>query len=267
ADIKVDTQHTTLNNKYIDLLIYNEKYILVFENKIFHWLANPLDEYVNDIQQRYPKLTPYFFVLSQSPIKTPLNWPNILIKDIFTHIKNNVNFSFTNKWDYFISDFLNHYIEDNFNMNQEEFDFYKKNFARIIAANNVTNVFIEETINKVKSFLPEGSISKQSGINDWGNKYSRAVRLYPIDKTENNVVLIFREDGKFNISAYYYKDYVTHYSEIHKAVGSQNYKCWDEVRKSIVCLTLHDNCLFVNLDDAIQECCLQLEKMQSYFMN
>jgi len=62
-ETKIQTQHTTLKGNYIDLLIYNSKYILVFENKVEHWLANPIHDYENDIKSRYYHLTPLFFVL------------------------------------------------------------------------------------------------------------------------------------------------------------------------------------------------------------
>lgn len=49
-DIKVLTQHKMLAGKYIGHIIHNSKYILVFEHKLEHWFANPIDDYEKDIK-------------------------------------------------------------------------------------------------------------------------------------------------------------------------------------------------------------------------
>lgn len=262
-DLKVSTQHTTINNKFIDLIIFNDKYILVFENKIFHWLANPFEEYEIDIKTRYSTLTPFFYILSYNPINTPSNWKNITISDCFKHIKNNLIFKFDSKWDFYVNDFLEHYIQtNNEKMKEQEFEFYTQNFSKIIAGNNYVNDFINETINKVKENLPIDLIKRTNVISDWGDNFSRSVRFYPLE-TMDNVVFIFRSDGKFSISVYYYKEYGNFIGEISNIVGNTKYRNWRE--GTAMCFTLQDGKEFIKIEDAITECTHQINKMKKYY--
>lgn len=237
-DLKVSTQYTTINKKFIDLIIFNDKYILVFENKIFHWLANPFEEYETDIKTRYSTLSPFFYILSYNSTNIPPNWINVTINDCFEKIKNNLIFKFDNKWDFYIYDFLEHYIQTNKEkMTHQEFEFYTQNFSKIIAGNNYVNNFIYETTNKVKAKLAIDSIKRTSGISDWGGNISRAVRFYPFE-TMDNVVFVFRNDGKFSISVYYYKEYGNFISEISNIVGNHKYRNWQE--GTAMCFTLQN---------------------------
>lgn len=262
-DLKVSTQHTTINNKFIDLIVFNEKYILVFENKIFHWLANPFDEYETDIKTRYSTLIPFLYILSYNPTNTPINWANITISECFTNIKNNMIFKFDNKWDFYVNDFLEHYIQTNKEkMNHQEFEFYTQNFSKIIAGNIYVNNFIEEIISKVRENLPIDFINRISEITDWGDNFSRAVRFYPFE-TMDNIVFIFRSDGKFSISVYYYKEYGNFIGEISKIVGNIKYRNWKE--GIAMCFTLQDGKEFTNIEEAINECIHQINEMKKYY--
>jgi len=44
-NIQVSTQQRTAAGNFIDLIIDSEEFIIGIENKIFHWLANDLDDY------------------------------------------------------------------------------------------------------------------------------------------------------------------------------------------------------------------------------
>jgi hypothetical protein len=267
SDIKIITQHATTNRNYIDMILFNEKYILVFENKIYHWLANPLDDYENDIKLRYAHLAPYFYVFSYNKITTPGKWKNLIIGDMFMHIQKNIKFEFKNKWDFFVNDFLNHYSEkNNESMKKEEYEFYSENFAKIFAANNFANDFIRETVNKIKYSLSADAIIKNSAIIDWGDNLSKAVRFYPFN-TMDNVVFIFRNDGKFSIAVYYYKEYLNHFNDLSLVVGKSDYRNWPEVSNSIVCFARLDNKEFIVIEDAISECAYQIDEMQKYYSN
>jgi|SRR5690606_34613329 len=262
-DLKVNTQYTTINKKFIDLILFNDKYILVFENKIFHWLANPFEEYETDIKTRYSTLNPFFYILSYNPTNTPTNWKNVTINECFTNIKKNLLFKFDNKWDFYVNDFLEHYIQTNKEkMTHQEFEFYTQNFSKIIAGNNYVNKFISETINRVKEKLPIDSIKRTSGVSDWGDNFSRAVRFFPFE-TMDNVVFVFRNDGKFSISIYYYKEYGNFIGEISNIVGNLKYRNWKE--GTAMCFALRDGREYTQIEDAIAECTYQINEMKKYY--
>ena len=262
-DIKVLTQHTTLNGNYIDLLIYNSKYILVFENKVERWLANPLEDYENDIKSRYAHLIPYFFVLSYNSVDTPEPWTNIVIGDSFVSIKSSSSHKFEDKWDFFVEDFLNHYIPATSKiMTKDEFEFYANNFSKIVAANNQVNQFISEVVDKVKALFPIDTIKRIAQHSAWGDDATKAVRLYPFD-TNDNVVLVFRGDGKFSVTIYYYQNPQTHLPKLHELVGHSNYKNWKE--GSVSCFTRLDDKEFDTVEKLVDECSNQLTTMMNYY--
>jgi len=262
-ETKIQTQHTTLKGNYIDLLIYNSKYILVFENKVEHWLANPIHDYENDIKSRYYHLTPLFFVLSYNPVDTPKPWTNVVIGESFTSVKSSLPKDFQDKWDFFVEDFLNHYITTSSKlMTKDEFEFYEKNFSKIALANNQVNQFISEVVDKVNALFPIDAIKRTAQHSAWGDENTKAVRLYPFD-TNDNVVLVFRGDGKFSITIYYYQNPQTHLPKLHELVGHSNYKNWKE--GSVSCFTRLDGKEFDTVEELVDECANQLTLMTKYY--
>lgn len=262
-DIKILTQHTTLKGNYIDLLIYNSKYILVFENKVEHWLANPIDDYETDIKSRYSHLIPHFFVLSYNPVDTPKPWTNVVIGDSFASIKSSLSEEFKDKWDFFVEDFLNHYIPSTSKlMTKDEFEFYANNFSKIAAANNQVNQFISEVVDKVKALFAIDTVKRTAQHSAWGDDTTKAVRLYPFD-TNDNVVLVFRGDGKFSVTIYYYQNPQTHLPKLHELVGHTNYKNWKE--GSVSCFTRLDDKEFDTVEKLVDECANQLTTMMKYY--
>lgn len=262
-ELNTSTQHSTLNGKFIDLLIYNSKYILVFENKIDHQLANPLDDYENDIINRYKHLKAYFFVLSYKKIATPASWKNICVRDVFNLMKCDIPDASKNKWDYFVEDFLNHYLPEKIeNMDKEQFEFYEKNFSKIAAANEEVNHFIKEVVSRILVYFPIDAIKKTTQ-HSW-DEISKAVRFYPFD-TNDNVVMIFRFDGKFSVGVYYYLNPISHLTRLHELVGYSNYRNWKE--GSVCCLGRLEDRAFNTLDESINECVNQLKIMIDYTNN
>ncbi|MFM9951720.1 MAG: PD-(D/E)XK nuclease family protein [Saprospiraceae bacterium] len=261
-DLKVDTQHRTLKGNLIDMILSNDKYILVFENKIKHWLANPLGDYENDIQVRYSNLEPYFYVLSYNKVETSLLWKNITISKSFSHIKDNITHEYLNKWDHYISDFINHYMPNKTQlMNNDEFVYYSKNFAKIIAANVQVNQFISEVVENVKKQLPIDAVERMT-IGTWGDDITKAVRLYPSNRNDN-VVMIFRSDGKFSLAIYYYQDPQSYLGKISEIVGQSKYRNWKE--GSITCFATLPNKEFDSIENLVAETALQVANMTQYY--
>lgn len=262
-DLKVSTQHSTLKGNYIDLLIYNSKYILIFENKVGHWLANPIDDYESDIKSRYAHLEPYFFVLSYDSVDTRKPWTNITIGDCFAYIKSGLSVEFKDKWDFFVEDFLNHYIPiKSKQLTKDEFEFYANNFSKIAAANQKVDQFIFEVVDRIKALLPKDSIKKATPHTAWGDDLTKAVRLYPFDSVDN-VVLIFRKEGKFSISIYYHENPHKHLSKLHELVGQERYKNWKE--GSFSCFARLDGKHIDSVEELVDECVSQLTTMMKYY--
>ncbi len=67
--INVYKEVLTKKNKRIDLIIELDEYVIAIENKIFHTLNNPLDDYENYMKLTYPDKKCIGVLLSIHPIK------------------------------------------------------------------------------------------------------------------------------------------------------------------------------------------------------
>ena len=264
----VFTQVCTCKGNYIDMVIQNEESVLVFENKINHWLANPLEDYESEINKKYRGKSINYFVLSYKKIDLPKDtkWKNIQIGSIFEEILKQIPSSEKkDKWDYFVIDFLKHYIPTReFKMTNEEFNFYKDNYIKVIEANNGLNDFINSIFSKIQSGIKDGHDLTRTIIRGWDGGNSLAIRCRPLLVTDSDVVFVLRNDGKFNISIYYQKDYDS-FSEILEDVVGIDYKKGHECHNTYTCFTRLDNKLFPSIDDAIKECIKQINKMIEYY--
>lgn len=254
---EVNTQFITSNGKRIDLILYNESNILVFENKIRHWMANPFDDYENDINLKYPLHNKKYVIFSYKKENCPNNWNYLSIRGIFDKIISARLHVFDNKWDYFVHDFLLQFSNSKLiNMDQSYFDFYEKNFSQIIFAKTQLQEFFNDIAEKVSE---EIAIDRYYNTT-WGT-YQHAIRFYPF-KNDNNVTLIFKEDGKFSIAIYYY-DKFDFKTEIDEYIGNCDYKYHDE--NGICCYTRFPGKEFAKLEDAVKEILVQLEKQKEYY--
>lgn len=257
SNSNVRTQYKTVTGKYIDLILYNSKYVLVFENKIYHYLANPFEEYENDINMRYLNHERHFIILSYKPEKPPPNWKYINIKTTFKLIANTIVHKFENKWDFFVYDFLNHFSKtETLNMTEEEMKFYEKNFSKIIVANNRLTEYIISIGEDIKS---KTAVNRFAFVPTWGD-LSKSLRFYPFD-TSDNVTLVFNENSNFSIAIYYYKNYNDENIKALFNIVGPDYTSWPESNSSICCFKNMEGKEFIELADAINECNLQIERM------
>ncbi len=247
SSLLVNTQIKTTNGYFIDMLLYNNKYVFVYENKINHWLANPLDDYVREIEIRFPKHKKYYFVFSLRNVNTPQLWKNILIGEVFKKIKKNICFMYTNKWDYFVEEYLDHYISlEESAMDEKTLDFCSNNFLKLLYGNKLYNDFLLEIIKKVKAQYPE---IVTSICRNFGSEFSTAIRFYLYYKdNKTNVALALTDEGKYNV--FIYLDPPT--NNIHSIkINDDKYKSWSEGKWMCYCLIKKNE--ITELNDAIKE--------------
>lgn len=256
---EVSTQFSTDEGNKIDLILYNDECILVFENKIFHDAVNPFEDYENYIRCKFPNHTQHFILFSYKKQNTcPENWIYLNISDNFKYQQENITLEPINKWDYFVFDFLDHFTIKTITMNKTETEFLTKNFHKIIAASNNLNRYINEI---AEDFKNKNEINWFQVVN-WGNE-TKAVRFYPIEKNTSNVVLIFDTNGDFSVAVYYYSNYEKYCDAIRKNVGD-DYKWWSETRNTICCFASKDK-HFSELKDVLEEIKNQIEQMKQYY--
>lgn len=255
------TQYTTFAGNRIDMLLFGQRYLLVFENKIFHHLNNPLQDYEDDVSLRYPRLKKYFIIMSYKKENPPAGWTYLNIQEKFHEILENITHRYDNKWDYFVHDFLMQFSNKyKFRMEENNITFFENNFSKIIDARKRLGDFVQGVAEQIKD--QNSNLSYK--INDkWGND-ELAIRFYPCGN-ENNVTLIFTKDECFNVAIYYYADFKMHGSSIHSYVGPENYEMWNE--GTVSCFVTVDSVSFNRLLPALNEVQKQLDLMVAYFEN
>lgn len=109
-DVNVMREVKTRDGKLIDLLISASDWVLLIENKIDHWPANPFDSYENDANDCYPSKTPYLAILSPDgePVGRWPKWKSVSYQDYCRVLKSELLDHPLSKWKVFAEEFIVH---------------------------------------------------------------------------------------------------------------------------------------------------------------
>lgn len=254
------TQHITGLGNRIDLILYNDQYLILFENKIFHPLNNPLDDYAQDITSKYPHLEKYFVIMSYKSEQVPKDWKYINIQHAFYKILKDSSASLNDKWDFFINDFLLQFSDKNkLKMEQDITEFIEGNFSQILDAKDRLDHYIEGLAKQIENKTP----IRRYYINNknWARR-EIAIRFYPFHD-EDNITLIFQADGKLNVSLYYYIDFTAYSSDVHTYVEKHKFVLWRE--GNICCFALSEYFRYNTIQEAMSEVLEQIKNMRAYY--
>lgn len=255
------TQHKTNMGNRIDLILYNNRYLILFENKIYHTLNNPLDDYRDDITSKYPHLEKFFVIMSYKKEHVPQDWKYINIQKAFYNILKDPSASLNDKWDYFVKDFLLQFSDKHkLKMEQDITEFIENNFSKILDARDKLDSYIQGLAEQIKT---ETDIRGYHINNKNWAKNEIAIRFYPF-LDENNVTLIFTDNGKLNVSLYYYVDFTKNGLEIHENLGENKFELWEE--GNICCLRIIEGLRYSKIEDAMSEVIVQIQNMRAYYL-
>jgi hypothetical protein len=255
-NINVKTQIVTANGNIMDMILYNDEYIITFENKIGHKPINPFDDYEKEIEKQFPNNKKYFILFSLNECEEIINWENKLIGDIFKNIQDKIGKSHT-KWDFFVSDFLKHYIKENLVMNNNNFVFCTKNFSNLYNVKVLYDNFIKELKKKIKNEVEISNIVTET----WGDD-AFVIRIRPLEKTKSDVVFMLLLNNRYSISIYYDDKYYKKTDLLKKKIGKKYYQ-WYEGNWN--CFRLEKDLIYDDIDEALKETYLQLKKMKEIY--
>ncbi|WP_167597634.1 PD-(D/E)XK nuclease family protein [Leeuwenhoekiella sp. ZYFB001] len=176
SDFAIETEYNTDNGGRIDLLLHNEQQAIIIENKVYHFLANDLDDYWESIIKKGRQESEMIgIILSLDPIynieckkpETVLHYINILHQDLIQRIlKNSGSYLLqaSDKYAVYLKDLAQNIQNMSTpDMKPEELQFYKDNRDRLIQAKKFFERFedyikkqIEEAFSQLdrdKSFL------------------------------------------------------------------------------------------------------------------
>jgi hypothetical protein len=165
------------------MVIYNDDYVIALENKIGHIPINPFKDYESEINIRYTFQKKLYYIFSLSKCEDIDKWNNKLIGDIFSVIKNKLQFNHDNNGDYFVEDFLDHYIEEKIQMTNKDADLCEKNFSKFMNGRDLLDQFIENIISQLRQGIKPQKIKKE----DWEGCI--ALRLKPFENDFPDIVL------------------------------------------------------------------------------
>jgi len=255
-ELNIEKQIITKKGKFIDMLIYNNDYVLVFENKIDHIPNNPFREYELEVNIRFKSQKKLFYIFSLDVCETINKWENKLISNVFSAINNNLSFDYRNKWDYIVKDFLNHYIKENIQMTKKELTSLEKNLPKFLEAKDYLKQFVEEIKSHInKKLKPQKKISETN----WNNCIWLTLNPYESDYP-NMALCLDRNDYPFVLYLYYDEKSCKNETELSKIVGNK-YSYFTEKRGRIKGFELY----LKSLKDTYKELEIQWNKMKEIY--
>lgn len=266
----VEREAVTPKGNRIDLVVVGEEWVLVIENKIYHDLLNPLDDYESYIKAKYPDKEAYYTILSINEIYgVPNPWKNILYQDLQAEVKNNAGpymFNSTNaKWSFFLNDFLLNIEEliGEYKVDNEMIEFVQKNYSKILNLVEVKDKYIT-TIKKNFSTMINGVSSTRviEKIHNWDKRV--AIRFYCPDTwgKQTNQVLVILPNGKYKVYYYVYGIGEPKQETENNKLLKKGYHHWKEGKNSILCYKTVNS---YNLDEVKEEFKLMVQHLNDYY--
>ena len=87
VNIQIRREETTRKGNRIDLLIQSESHAIVIENKIFHEISNPFEDYIKHVETHYKQLKKHLFILSLKPGGDVEPFKNITYEQLFKEVR------------------------------------------------------------------------------------------------------------------------------------------------------------------------------------
>ena len=87
TDVQVAREVPTDDNNRIDLLIQSDRHVILIENKIFHEIANPLEDYIKHAKSHYKQLESHLFLLTLKPSGDVGRFKNVTYEQLVNEIR------------------------------------------------------------------------------------------------------------------------------------------------------------------------------------
>jgi hypothetical protein len=244
---------------------------MIIENKIYHGLLNPLDDYEDFIKSSYPEKEVILTILSLSELaKVPQGWNTVLYREFISEIKRSAGpymFNENNaKWSFFLQDFLLNIEEliGDITVDKEMMDFVQKNYKRILDLMEVKDNYITILKKSFATIIHENSKDPVTEkIHNW-SKNRVAIRFFcpNVWNEQTNLVLVINPSGDFKIYYYVYGiEKSNQEMENHKLLLKE-YQHWKENYETILC---YKSSKSYNLSDAKKEFELVVKHLNEYF--
>lgn len=196
----------------IDLLLEFHDSVLVIENKIRHWLANDLADYINYANKKYVGKNILLVVLSiNTEMSSDKSVINCTYSNFLSVVEPKISGFFmsnpSNKWLVFLRDFILNIRNEIGDKSMsiitiEEQEFFLGNYKEISELLEKRNNFIRRIQDVILVVLK--GVCVDTAIHSWSNKIT-ALRFYlDINKDKSNITVAINQNGNFFIRVYFY---------------------------------------------------------------
>lgn len=168
SDFTIETEYTTIRGGRIDLLLHNQDQAIIIENKVYHYLANDLEDYWKSILKKGRQESEMIgIILSLDSIhkikfKKPemaLHFINITHQDLMLRILQNSGaylLQASDKYAVYLKDFAQNIINMSTpDMKPEELQFYKEHQDQLLQARRFLERFEDYVKNGVVKAFKE----------------------------------------------------------------------------------------------------------------
>jgi hypothetical protein len=158
--IKVEREMRTNKGNRMDLLISADHWVLVIENKVRHWLANPLVDYEETTNAISGDRKVYRMILSPSgESPDPNNWIPLRYHDLTRRIRRRLDSTTspegTEKWRVIAEDFLLHIEQEiaKIPMNKDDIEFVENHLKELQEIQRMRNEYMHHLWGLIHSEL------------------------------------------------------------------------------------------------------------------
>lgn len=197
-DFEVDTEVITQKNGRIDLLLYNQDYAIIIENKVYHILNNNLHDYWNSIKVTdNSEVNKIGIVLSLNKLIVSHNhFINITHLEFLKRVIQNLgNYIMGAKEKYII--FLKDFYQNSINLSKSEMDskelkFYFDNQTKILEAKDFHFAVRTHIANQIEQACV--LIDEDLKLQPSKGKSNKRLRYFLSPKNKNLMITIFFEN-------------------------------------------------------------------------
>ena len=110
GNIQIRREESTQAGNRIDMLIQSDSHAILIENKIFHEISNPFEDYIKHVEKHYEHLKNHLFILSLKPGGDMGRFKNITYEQLFAEIRSLLGYRVSRadtRYLTFMFDFLN----------------------------------------------------------------------------------------------------------------------------------------------------------------
>ncbi|SOC41001.1 PDDEXK-like family protein [Ureibacillus acetophenoni] len=267
---KIEREVVTHSGNRIDLIVESENWVLIIENKIYHSLLNPLEDYEDYIKMKYPHKQPIFALLSINEISNiPPNWTSVLYYDFISEIKKQAGPYMFNgnsaKWSFFMKDYLLNIEEliGESKVDKELVNFVQQNYNKILELIEVKDHYINSLRKMFSSILSETTGNKvEDKVHNWSKRV--AIRFYCPDQwgQQSNLVLVVLPQGDFKVYFYLYGIEEELQEEENKKLIIDGFHHWKENKGTVLCYKSEER---FNLDEAKKVFISTAQHLNQYF--